>query len=67
MSNRYATIIIDDDGCEVVSAIGQFEGVPDARGSAWSGAVPSMRSAALALPWEHMVSTPVRSVWSAPG
>ncbi|RWE56022.1 MAG: hypothetical protein EOS25_31050 [Mesorhizobium sp.] len=31
MSNRYATIIIDDDGREVVSAIGQFEGVPDAR------------------------------------
>ncbi|RWD40727.1 MAG: hypothetical protein EOS59_29570, partial [Mesorhizobium sp.] len=28
MSNRYATIIIDDDGREVVSAIGQFEGVP---------------------------------------
>ncbi|MER8437057.1 hypothetical protein NKH36_16750 [Mesorhizobium sp. M1312] len=31
MSNRYATIITDDDGREVVSAIGQFEGAPDAR------------------------------------
>ncbi|RUV71647.1 MAG: hypothetical protein EOR30_28035 [Mesorhizobium sp.] len=31
MSNRYATIITDDDGREVVSAIGEFEGVPDAR------------------------------------
>ncbi|MER8395261.1 hypothetical protein NKH10_25820 [Mesorhizobium sp. M1340] len=26
MSNRYATIIIDDDGREVVSAIGEFAG-----------------------------------------
>jgi hypothetical protein len=26
MSSRYASIIIDDDGREVVSAIGQFEG-----------------------------------------
>ncbi|MER8486259.1 hypothetical protein [Mesorhizobium sp. M1322] len=31
MSNRYATIITDDDGREVVSAIGEFEGAPDAR------------------------------------
>jgi hypothetical protein len=32
MSSRYATIIIDDDGREVVSAIGQFGGVaPNAR------------------------------------
>ncbi|MGX9118142.1 hypothetical protein ACWTU6_15910 [Mesorhizobium sp. BHbsci] len=31
MSNRYATIITDDDGREVVSAIGQFEGVPQLR------------------------------------
>ncbi|PDQ18352.1 hypothetical protein CN311_25135 [Mesorhizobium sanjuanii] len=28
---RYATIISDDDGREVVSAIGLFEGVPQAR------------------------------------
>ncbi|RWH73257.1 MAG: hypothetical protein EOQ86_28480 [Mesorhizobium sp.] len=31
MSKRYATIITDDDGREVVSAIGEFEGAPDAR------------------------------------
>ncbi|RWM68053.1 MULTISPECIES: hypothetical protein [Mesorhizobium] len=31
MSSRYATIITDDDGREVVSAIGEFEGAPDAR------------------------------------
>lgn len=32
MSNRYATIITDDDGREVVSAIGVFEGTaPQAR------------------------------------
>ncbi|RWP72921.1 hypothetical protein [Mesorhizobium sp.] len=31
MSSRYATIIIDDDGREVISAIGQFEGAPDMR------------------------------------
>jgi hypothetical protein len=32
MSNRYATIIADDDGREVVSAIGLFEGAaPQAR------------------------------------
>ncbi|MGX9177110.1 hypothetical protein [Mesorhizobium sp. BHbdii] len=31
MSNRYATIFTDDDGREVVSAIGEFEGMPDAR------------------------------------
>lgn len=31
MSSRYATIITDDDGREVVSAIGLFEGVPQAR------------------------------------
>lgn len=32
MSNRYATIITDDDGREVVSAIGVFEGAaPQAR------------------------------------
>jgi hypothetical protein len=32
MSNRYATIITDDDGREVVSAIGLFEGTaPQAR------------------------------------
>ncbi|TRC96795.1 hypothetical protein FJV76_02780 [Mesorhizobium sp. WSM4303] len=32
MSNRYATIIIDDDGHEIVSAIGLFEGIaPQAR------------------------------------
>jgi hypothetical protein len=32
MSNRYATIIIDDDGRELVSAIGLFEGTaPKAR------------------------------------
>jgi hypothetical protein len=31
MSNRYATIITDDDGREVVSAIGQFEGAPEMR------------------------------------
>ncbi|MCV3209272.1 hypothetical protein OHD62_23645 [Mesorhizobium sp. YC-39] len=32
MSSRYATIITDDDGREVVSAIGQFEGaVPKGR------------------------------------
>ncbi|MGX5843088.1 hypothetical protein ACWGTI_20415 [Mesorhizobium sp. ArgA1] len=32
MSNRYATIIVDDDGREVVSAIGVFEGAaPRAR------------------------------------
>ncbi|CAH2404752.1 hypothetical protein [Mesorhizobium ventifaucium] len=29
MSKRYATIISDDDGREVVSAIGEFEGAPD--------------------------------------
>ncbi|WP_146172590.1 hypothetical protein [Mesorhizobium helmanticense] len=29
--SRYATIISDDDGREVVSAIGLFEGVPQAR------------------------------------
>ncbi|CCV08014.1 conserved hypothetical protein [Mesorhizobium metallidurans STM 2683] len=29
--SRYATIIIGDDGREVVSAIGLFEGVPQAR------------------------------------
>ncbi|RVB77590.1 MULTISPECIES: hypothetical protein [unclassified Mesorhizobium] len=31
MSNRYATIIADDDGREVVSAIGQFEGAAPVR------------------------------------
>ncbi|CAH2395941.1 hypothetical protein [Mesorhizobium escarrei] len=31
MSKRYATIISDDDGREVVSAIGEFEGAPDVR------------------------------------
>ena len=37
MSNRYATIITDDDGREVVSAIGVFEGAaPQARSAASS-------------------------------
>ncbi|TIM38276.1 MAG: hypothetical protein E5Y69_13700, partial [Mesorhizobium sp.] len=31
MSNRYATVIADDDGREVVSAIGQFEGAAPVR------------------------------------
>ncbi len=31
MSSRYATIITDDDGREVVSAIGQFEGAAPMR------------------------------------
>ncbi|PAQ04088.1 hypothetical protein LRP31_16110 [Mesorhizobium mediterraneum] len=31
MSSRYATIITDDDGREVVSAIGQFEGAAPVR------------------------------------
>ncbi|RWB24670.1 hypothetical protein [Mesorhizobium sp.] len=31
MSKRYATIITDDDGREVVSAIGEFEGAAPAR------------------------------------
>lgn len=31
MSSRYATIIVDDDGREVVSAIGQFESAPQSR------------------------------------
>ncbi len=44
MSNRYATIITDDDGREVVSAIGVFEGAaPQARVGRIEPVVPGVR------------------------
>ncbi len=44
MSNRYATIITDDDGREVVSAIGVFEGAaPQARVGRIEQVVPGVQ------------------------
>lgn len=42
MSVRYATIIIDDDGREVVSAIGEFESAPQARAGRFEVVAPGV-------------------------
>lgn len=42
MSVRYATIIIDDGGHEVVSAIGEFESVPQARAGRFETVAPGV-------------------------
>ena len=42
MSVRYATIIIDDHGREVVSAIGEFEAAPQARAGRFETVAPGV-------------------------